>query len=67
MLIIVDEKTDTISLCGLSWDQLFFLDAMLIKTIFETNNRDIRKNANQLLQACEAAEVSICENTEERY
>jgi len=64
MIIIVDEKSDTVSICGISWDQLFFLDAILIKTLFESKNRQVRQNAHELLNACEAAELSITENTQ---
>lgn len=61
MQVLVNDNDNTVSFLGLSWQELFFIDHILIKTIYETHNKDVRQAAEQILNYCEAAVQSIAE------
>ena len=63
MLIIVNDRTDTVSMLGLDWGDVLFLSALLINESALTKNTIIRDRADKLLEAFEAAGESICSPT----
>jgi len=64
MLVIVDDKTDTTSICGLEWADVFLISNLLLVRWFETKNPLIKKQADQLLVAFESAARDIIESTD---
>jgi len=64
MLIVVDDKTDTTSIYGLEWSDVFLISHLLLARSFETKNPLIKKRADQLLVAFESATRSIIESTD---
>ena len=63
MLVVVNDNTDTVSMCGLDWGDVLFLSASLINESVLTKKPIIRDRADRLLEAFEAAGESICEPT----
>lgn len=63
MIIIVDDKTGGISICRLTWDDVFLISHLLLDKSIETKNPTIKKHAEHLLTAFESAAKSIIEST----
>ena len=63
MLVIVVDKTEAVSICDLTWADVFLISQLLLKKSVETNNPLIKKQADHLLTAFEAAAKSIIEST----
>ena len=59
MIVVVDEKRDLVSFNGLSWDQIFYLDAVLLSSRACLKIPKFLKINEELLQACEAAQKRI--------
>jgi uncharacterized membrane protein len=55
MIVIVEDKSDTVSLCGLTWPQIFILTSTLMDASEETNRPEVRKVINNILTGCVAA------------
>jgi hypothetical protein len=64
MIVMADDKTDTVSLIGLTWDEIWFLQAMLIRTTYESSNAEILQHADNMLTQTEAVAESICQPAE---
>ena len=64
MQIVYDDKTQKVSLLGLSVDQVLFLDVVLIKVAFEARSPDFREKADTL-QAVTSAGWNMIVNREE--
>jgi len=64
MQIVYDDKTQEVSIHGLSVDQVLFLDVVLIKVAFEAKSPDFREKADTL-QAITSAGWNMIVNREE--
>ena len=66
MQIVYDDKTQKVSLLGLSVDQVLFLDVVLIKVAFEARSPDFREKADALQEITGAGWQMIMDREEVR-
>jgi len=59
MIVVVDDKTETISISGLQWADIFLLGSLLQNESVNTKCPTIRKKADGLLEIIESATASI--------
>lgn len=63
MIVIVDDKTDSISICDLTWADIFLISSLLLNKMVESKNPLTKKHADLLLTAFESAAGRIIKST----
>jgi len=57
MFVVHEDKSDTVSLCWLSWDEVFTLEAVLIWALYESkNDNELLDKIDDILTILETAE-----------
>jgi len=64
MRIVYDEKTEMVSVHGLSAGQIMFLDVILIKVAFAAKSQELREKADELQEITGAGWKMIMQESE---
>jgi hypothetical protein len=64
MLGIVNDLSDTASICDLTWEQIWFLTMAMIDISFNSKNAERCQHADQMIEILDAIAEQICDRAE---